>query len=228
MQGLISAFGSTTGRKYLMAVTGLAWFGFLVGHLLGNLQLLLPDGGHAFNAYAHKLAELGPVLYAIEIVLVVLLLVHIYNAARVNIAKKLARTTRYAVTANAGGVSRKTLSSLSMIYTGGVLFLFLAFHLWSVKYGTVYEITYDGVVMRDLHRLMVEQYSNLAYVAGYEVVMVVLGFHLRHALWSAVQSLGFNHPKWTPMVEKVGYAVAVLMALGFFVLPIAIYLGVGR
>lgn len=230
MKGLIQAFGSTTGRKYVMAATGLAWFGFLIGHLTANLLLLAPDGGHAFNGYAHKLAELGVGLYAIEAVLAILLIVHIYNAARINIAKRMARASRYAVTASAGGASRKTVSSLSMIYTGAIILLFLAFHLWSVKYGTSYVIEYnnDGVVMRDLKKLMVEQYSDLRYVIGYQVIMVVLGLHLRHALWSAFQSLGLNHPKWMPTIEKVGYAVAVLMALGFFVIPIAIYLGVGR
>jgi len=228
MQGLVQAFGSTTGRKYVMAVTGLAWFGFLITHLTANLLLLAPDGGEAFNNYAYGLASLGPLLWVAELGLLVLLLLHVYMANMVHMAKVKARQSRYAVTANAGGASRKTMASMSMIHTGRVLFLFLLFHLWSIKFGTEYEVTYDGVVMRDLHRLMVEQYSNPIYVVGYLVIMVVLGFHLRHALWSACQSLGLNHPKWTPIIEKVGLGAAIAMAAGFFIIPIAMFLGVGQ
>jgi succinate dehydrogenase / fumarate reductase, cytochrome b subunit len=228
MQGLVQAFSSTTGRKYVMAVTGLAWFGFLVGHLIGNFQLLLPDGGHAFNAYGHKLVSLGPLLYAVEAVLAVLMITHVYQATKITMAKKAARQDRYAVTANAGGASRKTIASMSMFHTGRVILLFLLFHIWSVKLGTEYEVTYDGVVMRDLHRLMVEQYSDPLYLIGYMVIMLVLGFHLRHAIWSAAQSLGLNHPKWTPIIEKAGLVFAIAIGAGFFIIPIAIFLGVGQ
>ena len=228
MQGLVQAFGSTTGRKYVMAVTGLAWFGFLITHLAANLLLLAPDGGEAFNNYAYKLASMGPLLWVAEAGLAAMLLLHVYQAQRVTMAKNAARTSAYAVAANAGGASRKTLSSMSMIYTGRVLFLFIAFHLWSVKFGTEHQVTYDGVVMRDLHKLVVDQFSDPLYVGGYLLIMVVLGVHLRHALWSACQSLGLNHPKWTPLIEKVGLASAIAMAAGFFIIPIVIFLGVGQ
>ena len=228
MATLAQAMGSTIGRKYVMAVTGLIWAGFLVSHLTANLLLLAPDGGAAFNTYAHGLASLGPLLWAAELFLLVTLVTHVYNAVQINMAKRAARSSRYQVSANAGGSSRKTIASLSMVYTGGLIAVFLVLHLISFKWGTYYEVEVDGVMMRDLKRLVVESYQNPLQVGAYMLMMLILGLHLRHAIWSAFQSLGLGNPKWMGAVEKGGYAFAVLVALGFFVIPIAIFFGVGQ
>ena len=228
MSSLAQSLGSTVGRKVVMAVTGLIWAGFLVTHLTANLLLLAPDNGDAFNGYAHKLAELGPLLWLAELGLLVALAVHIYNAAMVTLAKRAARSTRYEVSASAGGKSRKTLSSISMIYTGALLALFLVLHLLAFKWGTYYETTVGGVAMRDLKKLVVETYQDPVKVGVYMLMMVVLGLHLRHAMWSAFQSLGLSNQKWLGVVEKGGYAFAILISLGFFIIPIAIFLGVGQ
>ena len=228
MQNLLQSLNSTTGRKYVMALSGLALFGFLLTHVSANLLLLAPDQGRAFNLYAHGLAELGPLLYVAELGLLGLLALHVFTAARLQIGKRLARTQRYAVSARAGAPSRVTVASLSMAYTGLLLLAFLVLHIKGFKFGTEYTVTYDGVPVRDLKRLVVETYENPAWVGGYMAMMVVLGLHLRHGLWSAAQSMGLNHPKWQPLLEKAGLAAAVLMALGFFVIPIAIFLGVGQ
>jgi len=228
MSSLGQALGSTVGRKYVMAVTGLIWAGFLATHLIANFLLLAPDGGAAFNLYAHKLAELGPLLWVAEGFLLVAMVVHIYNAAMVTLAKRAARSHRYAVSANAGGKSRKTLASISMVYTGAVIGIFLVVHIWMFKFGADYQTVVDGVAMRDLKKLVVETYENPAKAGAYMVVMAVLGLHLRHAIWSAFQSMGLSSPKWMGVVEKAGLAFAIAVSAGFFILPLAIFLGVGQ
>ncbi len=228
MASLAQALGSTVGRKYVMAVTGLIWVGFLATHLAGNLLLLAPDSGQAFNRYAHSLVELGPLLWVAEAFLALTLVVHIYNAVKISLAKRLARTERYQVSANAGGKSRKTIASISMIYTGGLMALFIALHLKGFKFGEEYTTKIDGEEMRDLYRLVVESYQQPEIVGFYLFMMVVVGVHLRHAVWSAFQSLGLANPKWLGLIEKAGFAFAVLVSGGFFIIPIAIFLGVGQ
>lgn len=228
MASLAQSLSSSVGRKYVMAITGLIWAGFLVTHLTANLLLLAPDQGEAFNNYAYKLASFGPLLWVGELFLLLTLAAHIFNATRINAEKRLARLRTYQVSADAGGKSRKTAASLSMIYTGGVLAVFLVVHVWMFKFGPHYDVTYDGVVMRDLKKVVVEAYSNPLWVLLYCFVMGVLGMHLRHAVWSAFQSLGINNEKWLPVIEKAGFAFAIAVAFGFFIIPIGIFLGVGQ
>ncbi|MCO4773196.1 MAG: succinate dehydrogenase cytochrome b subunit [Deltaproteobacteria bacterium] len=228
MASLAQALGSTIGRKYVMAITGLIWAGFLVSHLTANLLLLASDDGAAFNTYAYSLMSLGPLLWVAEGFLAATFLIHVYNAVKITMEKRAARTSRYQVTANAGGPSRKTIASMSMIYTGGLLFVFMILHLKGFKFGTEYTTTVDGTEMRDLYRLVVETYQDPIKVGVYLVMMVVLGLHLRHAVWSAFQSLGVSNQKYLALAEKGGYAFALLVALGFFLIPLAIFLGVGQ
>jgi succinate dehydrogenase / fumarate reductase cytochrome b subunit len=222
MRSFFSLVWSSVGQKYLMAITGLAWIGFAVGHLLGNLALFA--GGEAFNKYAHFLQGLGALLYVAEAGLVILLLTHVVSALRVTWTNWGARGRAYLVKDDAGGPSRKTLSSRTMIYTGIVIFLFLVVHVWMFKYGAYYSTQVQGVEMRDLYRLVVERFGNPWISGGYVAVMLFLGFHLRHAFWSAFQSLGLNHPRWSSAIYALGVILAIGLALGFVVLPIWVYL----
>jgi succinate dehydrogenase / fumarate reductase, cytochrome b subunit len=92
------------------------------------------------------------------------------------------------------------------------------------RFGPYYTVTVDGVEMRDLHRLVVEVFRNPVNVALYVAVMVLLGLHLRHGFWSALQSLGAYHPRWTPLWYTGGAIVAALLAVGFIVIPVWVYL----
>ena len=113
----------------------------------------------------------------------------------------------------------------TLIATGLVTFAFVVLHLRAFKFGVWYE-TPDGV--RDLHRLQIEIFSNPAYVAFYMACMVLIGFHLWHGAASAAQSLGVDHPRYSPAILWVGRTLAVLIAGGFFVLPLYTYLTEGR
>lgn len=226
MASIGSALASSVGRKILMSLTGIIMLGFVIGHLAGNLQLLTGDGD-AFNQYGHFLISLGGLLILAELFLIACLVIHVITAISIARGKRAARPNAYSKTKSAGGKSRKTLGSSTMIYTGLLVLVFLVIHIWTFKYGPAeaegYVTTVDGVEMRDLHRLVVEKFQQPVYVVGYVVSMILLGLHLSHAFWSAAQSLGFYHDRYTPVLFTAGRALAAIISLGFLIIPIWIY-----
>jgi succinate dehydrogenase / fumarate reductase cytochrome b subunit len=220
----MSAFkftASTVGRKFLTGLTGLLLVGFLFAHLGGNLTMLV--GPKLFNDYTHHLESLGVLLWIAEIVLLSIFVAHVVGALKVQAEKRRARPRGYAVTASKGGPSRMTLASRSMIVTGLVLLVFLPLHVWMFKFNQGNPsptMTLNGKEVRDLYRIVLDAFRNPAIAWGYVAVMVLLGSHLRHGFWSALQSLGANNPRWSPLIYSLGLVVAVLLAIGFIVLPI--------
>ena len=215
-------FSSSIGSKLLIALTGLGLFIFLIGHLSGNLLFIV--GPAAFNEYSHKLVS-NPLVYVAEAGLIGIFLLHIFKAVRLYAGAKAARPVAYARKEWAGGPSRKSWSSTTMILTGIVVLGFVILHLRKFKFGTWYE-TPEGI--RDLYRLQIEVFSHPGYVAFYMVSMVIIGFHLWHGVPSVAQSLGIDHPKYTPRVLWIGRALAALIAGGFFILPLYTYVVAGR
>lgn len=220
---LRSLLGSSVGKKILTGITGLAMAVFVLEHMLGNLQFLVND--HAYNAYAHFLINLGPALWVVEIIFLLFLVIHMVLGVTIWLEKRRARGTGYLKFESAGEPSRQTISSRSMILTGAILGIFLVIHLTSFKYGSYYEVTVDGVVMRDLARLMREKFSHPGYAFGYPALVVLLAVHLRHGIWSAFQSLGAMRPTLTPLVYAIGGLFGLGIALGFLIVPLAIYFG---
>ena len=110
-----------------------------------------------------------------------------------------------------------------MAVHGSIVLFFIIYHLITFKWGPVYTIEYAGESMRDLHRLVIEVFSSPAYVAGYVVCLVLLGIHLSHGVSSIFQSLGLNHPKYTPTIKKVGWLYALVVAGGFISQPIYVF-----
>lgn len=226
LSGLIR---SSVGKKLMSGLTGLALVGFVVVHLLGNLSLFV--GPEAMNTYAHALQNAGGgyLVYVAEAILSLVFLVHIVSGIQVALAKSSARpaANRYMVTGNAGATSRKSSSSTTMIYTGILLLAFVIFHLVSFKFGPNesdgYIAVHDGVEMRDVYRLVVERFKNGLYTFGYVTMMALLGWHLRHGIWSAFQSLGINNRKLLPLTTALGGLLALALAIGFIVLPLYVY-----
>ncbi len=212
---------SSIGTKLLIAFTGLGLFVFLVAHLAGNLLFIVGPG--AFNEYSHALVS-NPLVYVAELGLVVIFVVHIVKAVAGYAANRRARPVRYAAkrwakTKNPS--SRKSLASSTMILTGTITALFVVTHLGTFKFGTYYENA-NGI--RDLYRLQLEVFGSPFYVLFYLVAMGVIFFHLWHGLTSAAQSLGVDHPAWTPRILVAGRVLSILVAGGFFILPIYTFL----
>jgi succinate dehydrogenase / fumarate reductase, cytochrome b subunit len=227
MPTLGTVIWSSVGKKFINAVAGLGLCAFISVHLLGNLALLTGNAV-GFNKYAHFLTSTGVGLYFVEGGLVLFFLCHIITGTAVWWSKQVARPDSYRKSSGAGGNSRMNLASKTMIYTGALMLIFTVYHLITFKYGPGidqgYVMTIDGIAVRDLYRLTLEVFSKPAYVIFYVVMMILLGYHLWHGFWSAFQSLGVNHPRYTPVINGVGMLFAVVMACGFLILPIVIFL----
>jgi succinate dehydrogenase / fumarate reductase cytochrome b subunit len=214
-------------KKYLIALTGLGLVGFLVLHLLGNLQLYLPDGS-AFNLYAAKMHDLGIFLIIGEIGLLLVALVHVGLTIGVTAGNKSARPEKYQTGLKSkGGPSKSTFGSRNMIITGLVLFAFLVLHLWQFRFGPKMDQGYvaqvDGRQVWDLHRLVIEAYKNPVWVVVYVAAMLFMGLHVRHGFWSAFQSLGLAFPKYTKLIYALALVLALILTAGFLFIPVWIY-----
>jgi succinate dehydrogenase / fumarate reductase cytochrome b subunit len=211
---------STVGRKYLMGVSGLVWMGFIFGHMAGNMLILVsPD---LYNAYGHAIVSNKILLYGTEAIIVAALLVHILTAASLTIQNRQARKNRYAVTGS--GDKAATLASRTMAVQGSAILAFIILHLITFKYGKYYETTVNGVVMRDLHKLVIEVFHNPVYVAWYVVCLVLLMFHLSHGAHSIFQSFGVLERKMQSQLKKGAWAYAAVVAGGFLSQPLYVVL----
>lgn len=204
---------SSIGRKHLIAITGLALCGFLVGHLAGNFLLMV--GPDAFNMYAHQLVSLGAALYVIEGILGLAFLVHLGLAIKLTLENKAARgNQKYHVKVRTGRGT--TIMSQTMPYTGIVLLIFIILHLINLKFGTHYDATTaSGVEVRDLYRLTMEFFSSTGNVIWYVFAMICAGMHTAHGVGSAFQSLGLNHPRFYKTIVKISYLYAIVIGGGF-------------
>ncbi|MFH1726316.1 MAG: succinate dehydrogenase cytochrome b subunit [Elusimicrobiota bacterium] len=198
--------GSSIGKKQLVALTGLMLIGFLMAHLSGNLLML--KAPELFDEYAEFLTH-HPLLIPAEIALAAIFLGHIILGLTVTVENFLARPERYAVNASAGG---RTLGSSTMAYTGLLTLVFLGIHVFTLKLQLP-----EGA---SLFAWVIEHFRIPVYMGFYVLAMVSLGVHLSHGVRSALQTFGVDHPTYTPVIEKVTLAFAVVLAAGFGALPL--------
>jgi succinate dehydrogenase / fumarate reductase cytochrome b subunit len=216
MSRTLQYLSSSIGKKQMMAVTGLLWCGFVLTHMLGNLLTLV--SADAYNSYGHKMIT-NPLLPIAEIGLVVSLAAHVFFAALVVMGNRKARDRAYYVSPHGKGGT--TAAAKTMQYTGVLILVFLVFHLIHFKYGVYYPTQYEGQEIRDLYRLMRETFIVPLYTAWYLLCMVVLGFHLRHALSSSLFTLGAVQEN---QLKKMSILFAVFVSLGFSINPIYFFL----
>lgn len=209
-------FESSVGTKLLIGTTGLLLFLYLITHIAGNLMVFL--GPDTFNQYANAL-ESNPLIIPIEAGLLLVLLAHAYKAIAMYLRNRSARPVHYLKKRSAGHTTRKSFASSTMIFSGLWLLIFVVIHVNAFKFGAEYERA--GV--RDLYRLEFENFSNPLMVAFYVVSMLVVGSHLWHGISSGAQSLGLDHPVWTPRIRAFGKVMAVLIAGGFMLIAIWVY-----
>ena len=202
-----------------MGIAGLVWTLLVFGHMLGNLTLFISP--QAYNSYGHAIVSNKPLLYGTEAALILSILVHVFLGIWVSLQNKKATPGKYAVAANSQ--KKASWASKTMVWQGSIILVFIILHLCTFKYGTEHWVIYDGVEMRDLHKLIVEVFANPEYVIGYVISLVLLGFHLSHGFGSAFQSLGFNHPRYTPAIKTMSWVYGVVVALGFIAQPVYVY-----
>ncbi|MFA8342191.1 MAG: succinate dehydrogenase cytochrome b subunit [Rhodothermaceae bacterium] len=211
MKWLFQSLNSSIGKKIMMGLTGLFLIIFLTGHLSGNFALFANDGGESFNNYAKFLKSL-PGLKFIEIGLAVIFILHACNGIWLYIQNKKAKPIGYAVNASS---KNSTFSSRTMAVTGSITFAFLVIHLRNFWYEYVIVKSSDN-----LYEIVVETLSDPIYGTFYIIAMLVLGFHLNHGFQSAFQTFGWNHKKYTPIVNFLGKFYTVLITLGFISMPV--------
>jgi succinate dehydrogenase / fumarate reductase cytochrome b subunit len=213
-------FSSSVGTKLLIGLTGLGLFLYLILHLAGNA--LIFAGPEIFNEYSHRLIS-NPLLIPIELALLAIFVIHIYKTVRMYLANQAARPARYARKEWAGHTSRKSVSSTTMIGTGLVTLLFVMIHVKQFRFGSYYQTVADASV-RDLARTEIEVFQQPGWVAFYVICTILVGFHLRHGVASAFQSLGLDHPLYTRRLTIWGTVFAVLIGGGLAFIPIWVYL----
>lgn len=214
-------------QKAVVAISGLLFVLFLIGHLGGNL--LLYTGPMAFNKYAQGLKDLGPLLWILRIVMVMSLVLHVTFTIRLRQRNAEARPVEYAKKTPVAS----TLYSRSMMYTGLTILAFVIFHLAHFTWGKVQPEHYtgtwmlpDGRTTHDVYKMTVAGFNEAWISVVYILCVSMVMMHLQHAFQSAVQTLGFRHPRYTPMVLKAGAAIATVLWLGFVSIPISVMSGI--
>ncbi|UCG06579.1 MAG: succinate dehydrogenase cytochrome b subunit [Desulfobacterales bacterium] len=199
--------GSSVGKKMLMALTGLCLIGFLAVHLLGSTMAFV--GAEAFNGYAKKLHSLEPYFTVFNIGLLTIGLVHIAVGILLFFENLKARPDRYLVYRNPGGM---TIGSKTVPYSGILILFFVILHLL--------KFTFADKSVTPIYQQMATTFANPAWVLIYVVAMVVVAVHISHGFWSMFQTFGINHPRYMPVIMKLGLVVTLLIGFGFGILPI--------
>lgn len=199
---------------------------FLVVHLIGNLQLLIDDGGEAFNTYAYFMTH-NPLIKTISYGLYLFILIHTVQGLRLWLSNRSSRgPEKYAV----NHVRSSERSARNMAWLGIIIFIFLILHLWQfwlqMKMGVLppVEVTAYDHPVQNLYLPVAEAFKNVFYVVFYVICMGVVGLHLWHGFWSAFQTLGLAHKKYTPVIKGVGMVYSIGMAIGFAIIPVLFFL----
>lgn len=222
MTWLCDFWRSSIGGKVTMAVTGVLLFGFVVAHLLGNLQLLA--GPAKINAYAKWLHDLGALLWVARIGLLAIFVLHVATAIRLSRANKAARPVGYAKEATL----QASFASRSMVMSGLSLLAFVAYHLAHFTFGIVggdhaKKAAGDGF---DVYAMVTSGFGNPPVAIAYAAFQVVLFLHLSHGLQSFAQTIGIHHGRYTPMIKKLSFVLAALVAGGNTLLALSVLLGI--
>ncbi|HUQ95063.1 MAG TPA: succinate dehydrogenase cytochrome b subunit [Bryobacteraceae bacterium] len=206
------------GKKAVMAVTGLILFGFVLVHMIGNLQIYL--GPAKLDEYAHLLRSTPALLWGTRIVLLISVFLHVIAAIQLALQNKRARPQGYVKKTAAGS----TYASRTMYWSGPILFAFIVYHLLHFTTGQAHPHFQDGMVYQNVITAFQVIPVSLAYILS----MVLLGMHLYHGVWSMFQSLGINHPVYTPLLRKAAAVTSALIVIGNISIPVAVMAGVLR
>lgn len=253
--GIFSFLKSTVLSKFVMAITGIILVLFIIGHLIGNLQIFI--GKDVYNTYAHFLQSLGELLWVIRIVLIVSVILHIITSVYLKFLNMSARPVNYKFRKYV----QAKLTSRTMIWTGIMIFAFVVYHLLHFTIGVadpeIYghkdyyernaeyviadaqgEIVYDGgkfatvqgakvlFERHDVYRMVISGFRKPIVSIFYIIGMIILGFHLNHAIQSMIQTIGLSGPRFTKCMMSLSSILSFLIALGYISIPVLIMLKV--
>jgi succinate dehydrogenase cytochrome b subunit len=219
MAKAITLYDTTIGKKAAMAVTGIVLYGFVIAHMLGNLQVFM--GPEQYNGYAKKLHDLGPLLWVFRLVLLTAFVTHVVAILQLIARGMHTRPVGYRMKKN----QTTSYAALTMKYGGFALLFFVLFHLA--------HFTVPGVAMSHAyHHDPTDVYANFVngfkvpwVTAIYVLAQIFLGLHLYHGSWSLFQTLGFNHPKYNARRQLIAQSIGVAVAAGNIAMPVAVLAG---
>jgi len=232
--GLLAWFkrilASTVGGKYLVALTGIGLTGFVVIHMIGNLQVFA--GQDAVNRYAKMLKDFGPLLWVARIGLLTIFLLHVVWAVRLSLRAKAARPIPYVHK----DAVQATLASRTMLYTGLVVLAFLIYHLAHFTFGFVGGAEIDGKTVNyldlrdaqgrhDVFNMIIFGFRNPVVSILYLVAQALLLLHLGHGIQSTFQTLGLSGPRWGSALRSLGWTLAFVVVAGNFAIVLAVWTG---
>lgn len=211
-------YDSTLGKKVLMAVTGVVLFGFILGHLAGNLQIW--NSPLQFDEYAAMLKSNLGLLWGARTLLIFSVALHILVSVQLTLRNRAARPLAY----EAQEYVASNYAQRTMWVSGPIVAAFVIYHLLHFTSGTVHPAF-------DEHRVannVVVGFSQIGASVFYIIAVVLLGMHLSHGIWSMLQSLGFSHPRYTPWIKLGARGFAALIVLGYISIPIGVMAGFVR
>jgi succinate dehydrogenase / fumarate reductase cytochrome b subunit len=226
---LREVWASTVGKKVIVAITGAILGAYVVLHVLGNLKAFQGNGGSggpAIDKYAEWLRTVGDpaiprngVLWLVRALLIIALVLHVAAIYQLTKRNRAARPAGH----QGPPVIQRSLSSRTMVATGVLLLAFIVFHILQFTTRTI-QITpvYEGTVYMNVYEAFQKWYFVLVYVGA----VTLLGFHLRHGLWSVTQTLGWDKPNRNPTFRRAATSVAVAVTVGFAAVPVAFYTGI--
>ena len=226
VRSIVRFYQSSIGKKVVVALTGVVMILFVIGHLLGNL--LVFAGPEMLNAYAKKLSDLGPLLWAVRMGLLAAVVLHIVATAQLYIANKIARPVPYTVDAK----REATRPGLTMVWSGVTILAFLVYHLMHFTWGVANDY-YNPANTRyflpngdhNVYNMVVDGFNWMPASLFYIVAMGLLFMHLSHGFASVFQTLGLTTPKSRPAIELTGKSVALALFAGNCLMPLAIMAG---
>ena len=224
MSRIASLYQSTIGKKFIAAVTGLILFLFLVGHVAGNLKVFTgssPDGTPHIDEYAHFLRVMGePILpemaglWLARVVLLASVIIHMVVVIQLAMQSAEARPVNYVKSKKAAA----SLPALWMLFSGGLIAAFIVFHILHFTTGTIQLGEFEhGQVYANLWNSFTKPIVALAYVG----VMIVLGLHLFHGIWSMFQTFGWDNPDRNKGLRMFAIVATAVLVIGFAAVPLA-------
>jgi succinate dehydrogenase / fumarate reductase cytochrome b subunit len=222
IQRAVRFYDAPIGKKAIMAVTGVLLFGYVVAHLIGNLQIFSadPDQINRYAAFLHDPHNIVP-LWIARLILLVAVVMHIVASTQLWSLNRAARPEAYVKKQDVPA----SYAARTMKWSGPIIAAFVVFHVLHLTVGSVLPLREVAEHAPDIRYNVISGFQNYAVSGFYILAMILLCLHLYHGLWSMFQSLGIAHPRYTPRLKQAAALFAILIAIGNISIPLAVMAG---